>query len=154
MERLKASGATWTLFIDTDEFLVVKDTDKTRAGGANSFQALLKSCPFSDQSCVYMPRIMYNNATDTPSDPYQTRKYRQHLTFAKSNALPGKSIVDVSKLGVGEMVTIDPHIGISPVCFKLYGYRPFERPVGTPPPYTHTHRESARGRVRMDGLLC
>ena len=59
MRRLKATGATWTLFLDTDEYLVAKNS----AGGANALQPLLNSCPFSNQSqgqrCHLTPIPLY-----------------------------------------------------------------------------------------------
>ena len=115
-------GATWTLFLDTDEFLVPETTSDTRAGGANSLQPLLDAPPFSQQSCVFLPRVMFSNYSDNPDDLYTTRKYRRHLSrnTHASYVIPGKGLLDVSRLETREMVTADPHNNISPACKKNY----------------------------------
>ena len=123
MQRLKSTGATWTLFLDSDEFLVVKNTTGTRPGGANSLQPLLNSCPFSNQSCVYLPRVMFNNDTQEPADLYETRKYRQHLSRDSKRAydMLGKTLLDVSRLSPADMqVGHGPHISISSACANTY----------------------------------
>lgn len=115
-------GATWTLFLDTDEFLVPETTRVTRAGGANSLQPLLDAPPFSQQSCVFLPRVMFSNNSDNPDDLYTTRKYRRHMSrnTHASYVIPGKGLLDVSRLEKRDMFTADPHTGISPVCNKYY----------------------------------
>ena len=67
---------------------------------------------------------MFNNDTQEPADPYETRKYRRHLSRETEDAytLPGKSLLDVSRLSRAEMHSQDPHMKVSSACANYYGH--------------------------------
>ena len=131
MQMLKSEGATWTLFLDTDEYLVVDpdpiarwltwpwEFEEMLPKARHALQPFLDYPPFAGHSCAYFARVMFNNVTETPDDLFTTRKYRQHTAVG---SMPGKAVLDVSQLTNADMEnTTNPHIGISPACTREYG---------------------------------
>ena len=147
MQMLKSEGATWTLFLDTDEFLVV-DSSKTgtssnnkRNDGASSnantprwpweqlvhptmpktqnyLQPWLDYPPFARRSCAYLPRVMYSNVTEARrADDLFTT--RKYRQHTTVGSMPGKAVLDVSKLNGADMEnSFNPHNEISPACTR------------------------------------
>lgn len=143
MKVLKAANRTWTLLVDTDEYLVINKRATKRfkvqapsmeqPASVMSFirQELAKSeSEFpKDSPCIMIPRLRFGSQESLPEDVHRnvpsgfnasaliTLRFRKHAlpeTYTMNKM--GKTIIDVSKLKTSKIIVKNPHRPLSDYC--------------------------------------
>jgi len=138
LRKHKKEGRKWVLLIDADEYLTFNKHTKSMESYVNDQKVV---APFLQQElakndtilqrgpCVVIPRLRYGSkesprkavSKDVPQgfngSAFLTMRFRKHapLNSFKHNRLP-KSIIDVSRVDVPDLVVNDPHRPLLKYC--------------------------------------
>jgi len=127
MKRLQLENRTWTMFLDSDEYLVLNQRRKFSMAVPSmkkpaSVSSFIQQAMPKNETCIMIPRLRFGAVESTPeqvskvvppgfnASNFQTLRFRKHAAVNDfiTNKI-GKGILDISQIRGKEIHVRDPH---------------------------------------------